>query len=103
MYDRLVMHVLELVSVPIFSVIAYSSIVLFLGTLFITARDGVRYVKQLHQIPCANCQFFTGDYQLKCALHPDTALSEEAIGCSDFCPQNICTQFDRHRVENFSN
>ena len=65
----------------------------------------------MHQIPCSNCQFFTGDYQLKCALHPNTALSEEAIDCSDFCPQAICfsgdsqsiAQFDKYRVEKFSN
>jgi RNA polymerase subunit RPABC4/transcription elongation factor Spt4 len=38
----------------------------------------------MHQIPCANCQFFTRDYHLKCTVHPAQALTEEAIGCGDF-------------------
>jgi hypothetical protein len=90
MYDQFIMQVLELVSIPIFSLIACSSAVLFLVTLAITARDGIRYVKRMHQIPCPNCQFFTGDYQLKCALHPTFALSEAAIGCCDFCHRDSC-------------
>ncbi|MBE9019691.1 hypothetical protein IQ272_26880 [Chroococcidiopsidales cyanobacterium LEGE 13417] len=111
MYDRMIMHVLDAISVPIFSLIAYSSVGLFSVTIAIAARDGISYLKRMHQIPCPDCQFFTGDYQLKCALHPHTALSEEAIGCSDFCPQNHCSsknsqaiaQSDSYRVGNFSN
>lgn len=80
----MIMQVLELVSVPVFSLIACSSAVLFLAAISINARDGMRYVQRMHQIPCPDCQFFTGDYQLKCALHPNSALSEGAIGCSDF-------------------
>lgn len=110
MYDQIIMQVLELVSVPIFALIACSSAVLFVVTISITARDGISYVKRMHQIPCPDCQFFTGDYQLKCALHPNSALSEAAIGCSDFCP-HVCSngdsqsiaQFGRYRVEKFSN
>ncbi|MGL4620070.1 hypothetical protein [Chroococcidiopsis sp.] len=79
------MQVLEMVSVPIFSLIACSSLVLFLVTISITASDGIRYVKRMHQIPCPDCQFFTGNYQLKCALHPISATTEEVIGCRDFC------------------
>jgi hypothetical protein len=42
----------------------------------------------MHQIPCANCQFFTGDYHLKCPIHPAIALSEAAIGCPDYRSQS---------------
>jgi len=100
MYEQIIMQVLELISVPISSLIACSSVVLFLVTIFITARDGISYVKRIHQIPCPDCQFFTGDYQLKCALHPNSALSEEAIGCADFCPQDICSPGDSNRSLN---
>ncbi|WP_337906916.1 hypothetical protein [Iningainema tapete] len=51
-----------------------------------TARYGIATVKRLHQIKCADCQFFTGDYHLKCTVHPSFALTEEAINCSDFYP-----------------
>jgi hypothetical protein len=45
-------------------------------------------LKKLHQIPCDRCIFFTGEYQLKCTVHPYKAFQEEAIGCRDY-----------HRVE----
>jgi hypothetical protein len=38
----------------------------------------------MHQIPCAQCQYFSGNYLLKCPVHPQQALSEAAIGCPDF-------------------
>ncbi|MBD2083224.1 hypothetical protein [Leptolyngbya sp. FACHB-17] len=51
---------------------------------FEITRDTVKQAKQMHQIPCADCQFFTGDYNLKCPVHPMTALSEDAIACPDY-------------------
>lgn len=44
----------------------------------------IDHVKKMHQIPCANCAYFTGDYCLKCTLHPIEAMSEQAIACRDF-------------------
>ncbi len=44
--------------------------------------------KRLHQIPCAKCQYFTGNHHLKCTVQPCFALTEEAINCLDFCPQD---------------
>jgi hypothetical protein len=41
-------------------------------------------LQRLHQIPCHRCVFFTGEYNLKCTVHPSKALSEEAIGCRDY-------------------
>ena len=45
------------------------------------------HLQRLHQIPCSRCDFFTGEYNLKCAVHPDKAFSEQAIGCMDFQPK----------------
>jgi|GEM_PF-992063 len=59
---------------------------LFIWSTLKTTREGVNYVKKLHQIPCSRCAFFTNDYRLKCTVHPITALSEEAINCRDFEP-----------------
>jgi hypothetical protein len=63
---------------------------LLVGTLGYTLvawkslRRNWMHVRRLHQIPCSNCIFFTGDYKLKCAVHPCKALTEEAIGCTDY-------------------
>ena len=49
-----------------------------------TAKKGLIYVRNLHKIPCSKCVYFTGDYRLKCTVHPIKALSEDAIDCRDF-------------------
>lgn len=36
------------------------------------------------QIPCTNCRFFTNNPYLKCAVRPSTALTKQAIDCSDY-------------------
>ncbi|HHP7231754.1 MAG TPA: hypothetical protein ACFCUY_12965 [Xenococcaceae cyanobacterium] len=46
--------------------------------------QGIEHLKKMHQIPCANCIYFTGDYRLKCPVHPTKAMSEKAIACQDF-------------------
>ena len=46
-------------------------------------RDWIQ-LKRLHQIPCSDCDFFTGEYHLKCPVHPTKALKEDAIGCEDY-------------------
>ncbi|MCL1473143.1 hypothetical protein [Argonema antarcticum] len=45
-------------------------------------------VKPYHQIPCRKCRFFSGNHYLKCAIQPSVALTEQAIHCSDYCPQD---------------
>lgn len=62
------------------------------GMLILTVVSLFRWVlffgsraKIMHRIPCSDCTFFTGEYQLKCTVRPHIALSEEAINCPDFC------------------
>lgn len=55
-------------------------------SLWTALRDAVARSRQMHQIPCAHCQFFTSNYHLKCPVHPKTALTEEAIHCADYEP-----------------
>ena len=40
--------------------------------------------RQMHQIPCSKCQYFTNDYHLKCTIWPRVANTEEAINCADY-------------------
>ncbi|PIG92388.1 hypothetical protein [Gloeocapsopsis sp. IPPAS B-1203] len=71
----------------VYFVIAWAVVVLFLLTIWRTVHDTFTQAKQMHRIPCSGCQFFTGSYQLKCTVRPDSALTEEAIDCSDFYPK----------------
>jgi hypothetical protein len=96
MFDTLLIGILRLlyflfqliqpILVPICFITAWSLIVLVSWSTWAAMRDGVKSAKRLHQIPCANCAFFTGDYHLKCTVHPATALSEDAIYCPDYEP-----------------
>lgn len=49
-----------------------------------TVREGFTQARQMHQIPCANCTYFTNSHFLKCPIHPTRALSEDAINCPDY-------------------
>jgi hypothetical protein len=60
----------------------------FSWSVWLAAKDGIATVKRLHQIPCSDCRFFTGSYQLKCPVHPKAALTEEAINCCDYYPNH---------------
>ena len=46
--------------------------------------DTIARAKEMHQIPCTKCRFFTGDYRLKCTVNPQVANTEQAIDCPDY-------------------
>lgn len=73
-----------------------SAIVLFVWSSAIALVKGIQQVRCLHQIPCADCDFFTNNYRLKCTVRPCVACTEDAIGCTDFEPKtyfaNSCQQ-----------
>ncbi|MCY7320692.1 MAG: hypothetical protein LH660_02530 [Phormidesmis sp. CAN_BIN36] len=79
-------HFIQPFLVPICFVFAWLFMILTVWSLFSIVFEGVDRVRQMHQIPCANCQYFTGDYALKCTVHPSIALSEDAICCPDYHP-----------------
>lgn len=80
-------RVIQQFLVPICFVSAWTLIILFAWSLWAAARDSLTTAKQMHQIPCTGCQFFTDDYRLKCTVHPSIANTEEAINCYDFQPK----------------
>jgi hypothetical protein len=69
---------------PICLVITWAILFVLIASFWTLTSDTVTQAKRMHQIPCAGCQFFTGDYHLKCTVHPAIALSEAAIGCPDY-------------------
>ena len=64
----------------------------FCLSIYLAMQDAITRVRRLHQIPCSRCAFFTGDYRLKCTVHPCKALSEEAIDCLDYEPTSVSTR-----------
>ncbi|NJO40970.1 MAG: hypothetical protein HC769_10680 [Cyanobacteria bacterium CRU_2_1] len=64
----------------------WAILAILLWSVWSALRDGVAQLKRLHQIPCSRCAFFTGDYRLKCTVHPYKALTEAAIDCLDYEP-----------------
>lgn len=70
--------------VPICFVSAWLLVILVGWSIFGAIAATAANAKQMHQIPCAHCVFFTNDHRLKCPVHPSRALSEEAIGCVDY-------------------
>ena len=52
--------------------------------LIAIATKAFNHLKRLHQIPCSQCAYFTGDYRLKCTVNPMIVMSETAIDCRDF-------------------
>ncbi|NJK39702.1 MAG: hypothetical protein HC835_00755 [Oscillatoriales cyanobacterium RM2_1_1] len=69
---------------PVYSVCASSLVIGIMGLTWRAFREGWTHLKRLHRVPCSRCAYFTGDYRLKCTVHPSLALTEDAIGCHDF-------------------
>ncbi|MEH2168204.1 MAG: hypothetical protein V7K41_16435 [Nostoc sp.] len=80
-------HGIQPLLVPICFLIAWTVTILVVLSLWTAARDSVATAKQMHQIPCTGCQFFTDNYRLKCTVRPSIANTEEAIDCLDYQPK----------------
>lgn len=68
------------------SICAWTLVLSSIWSIYKSLQKGITQLKHLHQIPCAGCIFFTGDYRLKCTVRPTDALTESAIGCIDYEP-----------------
>lgn len=80
-------HAIQPLLVPICLISAWGLIALTALSLWTAARDGIGTAKQMHQIPCTGCQYYTADYRLKCTVCPSIANTEEAINCMDYQPK----------------
>ncbi len=80
----LVIKAIQSVLIPICFGCAWLLVALFIWNIWIGARNTFASARQMHQIPCSNCVFFTNDHRLKCTVHPQIANSESAIGCRDY-------------------
>jgi hypothetical protein len=44
-------------------------------------------INGLQKVPCKNCQFFSNNHYLKCAVQPHLVMTEEAINCCEYLPK----------------
>jgi hypothetical protein len=71
-----------------------------LGFLAFLSWSGIRAYKQYSKkiqrelnlissvMPCRGCRYFHNNPYLKCTVNPTTALTEDAVGCSDHHPRD---------------
>jgi hypothetical protein len=57
-------------------------------------KQVIATLKCADKVPCRNCQFFSNNSYLKCAVHPSTVLKDTAIDCSDYRPKTSNTTKD---------
>lgn len=57
------------------------------GCKIARSGDKVVTINRLKQVPCKNCRFFNNSHYLKCAVHPSSVLTRQALNCSDYWPQ----------------
>jgi hypothetical protein len=81
---QVIIQAIEPLLVPICFGCAWLLVALLAWSIWSSIRATIARAKQMHRIPCANCQFFTNDHRLKCTVHPHIANSEQAIDCRDF-------------------
>jgi hypothetical protein len=67
-------------------VICWAAIFLMLSKRVRLARKEIAInIKTLEQIPCKNCNFYSNDPHLKCAVNPSAVMTEKAVDCTDYC------------------
>ena len=62
-----------------------STIGLLIHTCIPKGRQHFSSFKPSPKTPCYRCRYFSDNSYLKCALHPVTALTEQAVDCRDYC------------------
>lgn len=77
-------QLIQSVLVPICFGVAWLLVGILFWSMWTAVRDVVSDAKQMHEIPCANCKFFTNTHFLKCPVHPIAAGSTAAINCPDY-------------------
>lgn len=90
-----IVELIQPVLVPLCFVLAWTMMGMMIWGIWTAVRDSFQRAHRMHQIPCAQCRYFSGDYLLKCPVHPREALSEAAISCPDFESSGFNWQISR--------
>lgn len=97
MLESFLLTIIKPLAFPLYCIGAWTLAGLFFWSIWQATQDGIARLRRLHQIPCDRCAFFTGDYRLKCTVHPTKSLTEEAINCVDYeptsCPATVYSKW----------
>ncbi len=82
----------------------FLSLPLFLLTLGLFLKIAGQKISKNHLIfeqsqpkrCCRQCQFFNNNHYLKCAVHPDKVLKQEAKDCRDYQGKGRCSRTGLH-------
>ncbi|NEQ47732.1 MAG: hypothetical protein F6K00_31040 [Leptolyngbya sp. SIOISBB] len=102
-----VSHTLLIVSI-ILGPVSWCCVMLWFASLALQGlhRQFVQ-IRQIQTIPCYRCAYFSGDEQLRCAVHPYSALTASAKDCRDFTPatspQDVTWMITRFSTTNPAN
>ena len=83
----LLRHLLQAIApflTPICFLFAWLLLIITIWSCSSAIAEILARARQMHQIPCTKCQYFTNDYHLKCTIWPSVANTEQAIDCSDY-------------------
>ena len=77
-----------MVALPLAFVMGWGVVFFILSKSWMVARHELTSnLKRFHKVPCSNCKFFSANPYLKCAVNPSVALTEQAVDCSEYSPQ----------------
>jgi hypothetical protein len=80
---------------PIGFIMGWTILFLMLSKIGIAARDEIFFtIKRFQRVPCRNCQYFSNNPYLKCAVNPGAVLTEEALQCSEYRLADKVEEFD---------
>jgi hypothetical protein len=76
---------------PNFSMVSSMSILLALGTVMaacISPKERLSSAKlqSVSKVTCHSCKYFHHNLYLNCTLHPSSVMTERAVDCKDYCP-----------------
>ncbi|MCU0547316.1 MAG: hypothetical protein MUE44_35020 [Oscillatoriaceae cyanobacterium Prado104] len=84
-----------LIWLPLSFLVIYAGV----SAIFVYREKSFKYLKRIlpiaHKIPCTSCRFFNDNYYIKCAVHPCSALTKNAINCSDYSPRHAVDRPDK--------
>jgi hypothetical protein len=76
---------------PNFSMASSMAILLALGTVMAACispkeRPSSAKFESDSKVMCHSCKYFHNNLFLNCTLHPSTVMTERAVDCKDYCP-----------------
>ena len=84
----------DTVSLILVSLVILSSITAAIYTCLPKLMQPLFHPKLNDKVPCDRCQYFSHNPYIKCALHPDTVLTEQAVDCRDYYSGTMTEPFE---------